>query len=100
MVGAAEEEEEIAGGPFNPAHSLERNVFHRRAAAGRLRTTPVLLCSLWCEVAGDVQDQLRDPRSIRINLSVGTGHDRHIVGDGAIQRVQGGDQRFRFAVGP
>ena len=55
---------------------------------------------LRCEVAGDVEDQLRDSRREGIDLSIGAGHDRHVVGDRAIQRVQGRDQRFRIAVGP
>ncbi len=36
----------------------------------------------------------------RIDLSIGAGHDGHVVGDRAIQGVQGRDQRFRVAVGP
>src|ERR1039458_3112196 len=35
------------------------------------------------KIAGDVEDQLRDPRRISIDLSVGAGDDCHVVGDGA-----------------
>src|ERR1019366_6151625 len=52
------------------------------------------------KIAGDVEDQLRDPRRKGIDLSIGAGYDCHVVGDRAIQCVQGGDQRFRFAVRP
>src|SRR5450759_4572925 len=52
------------------------------------------------KVAGDVEDQLRDSRRISIDLSVGAGHDGHVVGDGGIQCVQGRDQRLGCAVGP
>src|ERR1035441_4446324 len=48
-------------------------------------------------VAGDVEDQLRDSGRKRIDLSIGAGHDCHVVGDRAIQCVQGRDQRFRLS---
>src|ERR1022692_3724647 len=31
------------------------------------------------KIAGDVEDQLGEPRRISIDLSVGGGHDRHVV---------------------
>src|SRR5664279_3441937 len=40
------------------------------------------------EVAGDVEDQLRDPGPIGIDLLVAAGHDRHVRGDHAIDRIQ------------
>src|ERR1022692_281900 len=36
------------------------------------------------KIAGDVEDQLGEPRRISIDLSVGGGHDRHVVGDGPV----------------
>src|ERR1019366_8154774 len=41
------------------------------------------------EIAGDVEDQLRDPSRKSIDLSVGAGDDRHVVSDRDIQCVQG-----------
>ena len=58
------------------------------------------LQALWREVAGDVEDQLRESRRIGIDLAVGGGHDRHVVGDGSIQCVQRRDHRLVCAVRP
>src|ERR1035438_5982771 len=52
------------------------------------------------EVAGDVEDQLRDPRCKSIDLSICAGDDRHVGGDGSVQRVQRRDQGLGGAVGP
>src|ERR1039457_1712565 len=46
------------------------------------------------KIAGDVEDQLGEPRRISIDLSVGGGHDRHVVGDRSVQCVQRGNQRL------
>jgi len=41
------------------------------------------------EIAGDVQDQLRQVRSICVDIAVAGGHDRHVRRDRPIGRVQG-----------
>src|SRR5664279_883821 len=52
------------------------------------------------EVAGDVENQLRDARRISIDLPIGAGHDGHVGRDRPVQRVQGRNQRLGGAVGP
>jgi hypothetical protein len=52
------------------------------------------------EVGGDVEDQLRDPGGVGIDLAIAAGHDCHVAGDGAIQGIQGRDRRPSAAVRP
>ena len=59
----------------------------QRAAAAELPHSAPTRSILWREVAGDVEDQLRDPIGKGIDLSVGAGHDGHVVGKGPIEGI-------------
>jgi hypothetical protein len=52
------------------------------------------------EVAGDVEDQLRQPGGKGVDGAVRRRHDRHVRGDEAVVGVQRRDDGLRLAISP
>ena len=71
-------------------------------------TGPSLDCSealahpstLWSEISGYVDDELRVALRPNVGLAVDVGHNCHVGGHSSVLRVQGRDLRLVFRVGP
>src|ERR1035438_4938458 len=75
-----------------------RHLFATMKTLDGCATSAVLLR---CEVAGDVEDQLRQSVGKGVNLARRTRrHDCHVVGNGTIGCIQRRDDRLLLAVRP